>query len=133
MKRLIKAVRRPIAAAAFAVLGTLAIATPAVAATDKTLPIRGTATCDREASEYVVTWTFTNPNTVAGTIGNVRAYPADRSLVGLSSRIMPGETIAATQRFPGAEHSGRVILDVNWDDGEVGYNYWWPVHIKFSC
>jgi hypothetical protein len=100
----------------------LGLATPAAAALDHSLSIRGTAVCDAEAREWVITWALTNLSEASGTIGNVRAYPAGRPLVGLPNRVQPGETITGTQRTLASEYTAYLVLDVNWDDGPVTYD-----------
>jgi hypothetical protein len=120
-------------AATLGLVAALGSTGPAAASTDRTVVIRGTAVCDRETGDFVVTWTVTNSADTAGTVGNVRVYPPGRPLVALPDRVPPGETVAGTQRLRGNEHTGHVQLDVNWDDGPVGYGYHWPVYIKMGC
>ncbi|AEE45953.1 hypothetical protein [Cellulomonas fimi] len=111
----------------------LALLAPPATGADRFLDIHGTATCDSEHGQWVVTWALTNHAEVAGTFGNVRAYPASRPLVGLPDRIQPGQTVTAEQRLLATEHSGEILLDVNWDDGVVTYDHHWPVYIKTHC
>ena len=106
---------------------------PGGASTDRYVDIRGLAECDAVADQWVVTWELTNHVDVAGTIGNVRAYPASRPLVGLPSRIQPGETIRGEQRLLADEYTGEIRFDVNWDDGPVTYDHHWPVYIYVRC
>jgi hypothetical protein len=136
MNGLFTAVRHLPRAAALSlatITASIGVAAPAVAATDHALSIRGTAACDSAAREWVVTWTLTNQSDVAGTFGNVRAYPADRALTGLPSRIAPGETVTGVQRLLASEYTGSIVLDVNWDDGAVTYNQNWPIYIHMYC
>lgn len=134
MNRVLPSARR---AAAVGLAATLALLgpglAPAQASSGLDADIRGTCVCDSAAGEWVVTWEVTNHRDVAGTIGNVRAYPAGRALVGLPSRIEPGQTIQGTQRLPSWQHTGSVAFDVNWDDGSVTYDHTWPIYIKTAC
>jgi hypothetical protein len=137
MHRLSSAAQRSVAAIAAALAASvvaLHAGSPAAAADgDRELSIWGTAACDRAAGEWIVTWTLTNQYDVAGTLGNLRAYPPDRPIVGLPSRIAPGASIAGVQRLLAAEHTASIVVDVNWDDGPVGYNYHWPTYIYSTC
>lgn len=108
-------------------------APPASATNDHSLDIRGLAQCDAVAGQWVVTWELTSRADVPGTIGDVRAYPASRPLVGLPSRIQPGETIRGEQRLLGSEYSGEIVFDVNWDDGQVTYDHHRPIYIYARC
>jgi hypothetical protein len=136
MNRLSSAVLRLrafVAAGTTAIIATLGPATSAAAASDHSLSIRGTAVCDAEAREWVITWTLTNLSEAAGTFGNVRAYPAGRPLVGLPGRVQPGETVIGTQRTLASEYTAYLVLDVNWDDGPVTYDHNWPTYIHMFC
>jgi hypothetical protein len=126
-------VRRTLAvlAAALVLLG-LGLA-PAHASAGLTVDVRGTCVCDSAAGEFLVTWEVTNHGDVAGTIGNVRAYPAGRALAGMPDRVQPGETIRGEQRLLSSEYSGWIAFDVNWDDGTVTYDHTWPIYIKMAC
>ncbi|MDC7121201.1 hypothetical protein OMK64_06600 [Cellulomonas fimi] len=117
------------------VVGTVlgVAAAPAGADADHPVDIRGLARCDSAAGEWVVTWEVTNRAGVAGTIGNVRAYPAGRALVGMPNRVQPGESVHGEQHLLASEYSGEIVFDVNWDDGAVTYQHHWPVHIRASC
>jgi hypothetical protein len=126
------AVHRTILAGAAGLAAVIATATPALAS-DKFLTIRGTAVCDSAAGEFAVTWTVTNPNEIAGTVGDVRAYPAARSIVGVPERLEAHKTAVATQRLRYTEYTGQIQLDVTWDDGEVVHDYNWPIFIKMGC
>jgi hypothetical protein len=116
-----------------AVLASVGIAAPASASAEHFIAMRGTAKCDADAQQWVITWTLTNESDVAGTIGNVRVYPPDRALVGMPSRVQPGETVTGVQRTLASEYTAQLILDVNWDDGPVTYNHHWPTYIKMFC
>lgn len=120
-------------AATLGLLAAVASAAPASASTGHHLVIRGSAVCDHDTAEYAVTWTVTNPHDTAGAIGNVRMYPPGRALVALPNRLQPHQSIVGTQRLLGSEHTARLQLDVNWDDGTVTYDHQWPVYIKFGC
>jgi hypothetical protein len=137
MNRLSSAVRRrlrgAIALGAAAIIVSLGTPTPAVAASDHTVAIRGVAACDAAAREWVITWTLTNQSDVTGTIGNVRAYPPGRALVGMPNRMSSGETISGVQRTRAWEYTASVEFDVNWDDGVVTYNHHWPTYIHSWC
>jgi hypothetical protein len=101
MNRLSSAVRRLrglIVLSAAAITVSVGVAAPAAADPDHSVSIRGWASCDAVAHEWVITWTLTNQSEVAGTIGNVRAYPPGRALVGMPNRAAPGETITGVQR-----------------------------------
>ncbi|GIG21091.1 hypothetical protein Cch01nite_18150 [Cellulomonas chitinilytica] len=133
MRHLSTAVRRAAGClAALAAVVALA-APPASASSDRDIAIRGLAQCDAVAGQWVVTWEVTNHADVTGTIGNVRAYPASRPLVGLPSRIQPGETVRGEQRLLASEYSGEILFDVNWDDGPVTYDHHWPIYIYLYC
>ncbi|WP_258724803.1 hypothetical protein [Cellulomonas sp. NS3] len=106
---------------------------PAQASSGLTADIRGTCVCDSTVGEWVVTWEVTNHRDVAGTIGNVRAYPAGRAIVGLPNRIEPGQTVQGTQRLRSWEYTGSIAFDVNWDDDTVTYDHTWPIYIKITC
>jgi hypothetical protein len=122
------------AAACFvALLAAISVSAPPAAASDHRLDLRGLATCDVVADQWVVTWELTSHADVPGTIGNVRAYPASRPLVGLPGRIQPGETIRGEQRLLSSEYTGQIVLDVNWDDGLVTYDHHWPIYIYARC
>ncbi len=136
MNRLSAAVRRLrgiTAATTAAIIGSLAMAAPAAAASDHSVSIRGTAVCDAQARQWIITWTLTNHSDVPGTLGNVRAYPPDRALVGMPNRVQPGETITGTQRTLASEYTASVALDINWDDGAVSYNHYRPTYIFMYC
>jgi len=109
------------------------VAPPASATSSHVLWIRGLAECDAVAGEWVVTWEVTSTAEVPGTIGNVRAYPAGRPLVGMPNRIQPGETVRGEQRLLASEYTGQIVFDVNWDDGSVTYDHHWPVYIYVRC
>lgn len=133
MDRVSSFARRAVAGlAATLVLLGLGIA-PAHASNGLSVDVRGTCACDSTAGEWLVTWRITNHEDVAGTLGNVRAYPASRALVGLPNRIEPGQTIEGTQRLLASEYSGSIAFDVNWDDGTVTYDHTWPIYIKITC
>ncbi len=136
MKRLSSLVRRVRGATVLGsaiVIAAVGTASPAVAASDHFLSIRGTAVCDAEARQWVITWTLTNHSGVTGTVGNVRAYPPSRPLVGLPNRIPPGETVSGVQRTLASEYTASLALDVNWDDGPVTYDHNWPTYIRTFC
>jgi hypothetical protein len=144
MNRLFSAARRLrglIAVSAATITISLAIATPVHAASEAApeagsehaLSIRGVAACDADAREWVITWTLTNLSEATGTIGNVRAYPAGRALVGMPNRIQAGETINGVQRTLASEYTASLEFDVNWDDGLVTYNHNWPTYIHSWC
>ena len=136
MKRLSSLVRRVRGATVLSsaiVLALVGTASPAVAASDHPLSIRGTAVCDAEARQWVITWTLTNSSDVAGTIGNLRVYPPSRPLVGLPNRIPPGASISGVQRTLASEYSASLVFDVNWDDGPVTYDHSWPTYIHAFC
>jgi hypothetical protein len=137
MNRLPSAVRRCLRAGLALSLATIIIsvgtATRAVASTTHSVTIRGTAACDHDAREWVITWTLTNNSDTAGTTGNVRAYPAGRALVGLPGRVQPEETVSAVQRTLASEYTASIVLDINWDDGDVTYNHNWPTYIHTFC
>ena len=123
--------KRPLSTLFLAAALVLGLAAPAAA--DPGVIIRGTAVCDHDGGWWVVTWTVTNPYEVAGTIGNVRAEPPGRAIVGLPQRVAAGETVTATQRLLTTEYTAHLQLDVNWDDGPVTYDHHWPVYIKAFC
>jgi hypothetical protein len=137
MNRLPSAVRRCLRAALplglATIIASVSAPTRAVASETHSVTIRGTAECDHDAREWVITWTLTNDSDNAGTVGNVRAYPAGRALVGLPRRVQPQETISAVQRTLASEYTASIVLDINWDDGDVTYNHNWPVYIYSSC
>ncbi len=130
-------IMRPLATAALAAILVLSAAAPAAAeaaSAQRGVDIRGTADdCDRDARGWVVTWSVTNVYDVAGTIGHVRADPPGRPVEALPQRIQPGETVTGTQRLAHGEYSARLTLDVNWDDGPVTYDHWWPIYIRAFC
>ncbi len=133
MRGLSLAIRRVVAipVAMIAVIGVSA--SSAAASSSHWLDIRGIAACDAAMRRWIVTWSVTSHSDVTGTIGNVRVYPPGRPLVGMPSRIQPGETITGEQRLLASEYTGSIVFDVNWDDGQVVYDYWWPIYIKSSC
>jgi hypothetical protein len=133
MKHVSTHVRRTLAVLATSlVLLGLGLA-PAHASTGLTVDVRGTCVCDSAAGEFVVTWEVTNHGDVAGTIGNVRAYPSGRALAGMPNRVEPGQTVRGEQRLLSSEYSGWIAFDVNWDDGTVTYDHTWPIYIKMAC
>jgi hypothetical protein len=133
MRGLSSAIRHAAACLA-ATIALIGLATsPVAAATEHVVDIRGTAVCDAVAGEWVVTWAVTNRSEVAGTLGNVRVYPAGRPLVGMPNRVQPGETINGVQRLLANEYTGSIIIDINWDDGVVTYDHWWPIYIRTTC
>lgn len=133
MRGLSLAIRR-VVAIPVAIIAMISLsASPAAASSNHGLSIRGVAACDAATRWWIVTWSVTNRSDVTGTIGNVRVYPSNRPVVGLPSRIQPGETITGEQRLLASEYTGSIVFDVNWDDGQVVYNYWWPIYIKSSC
>jgi hypothetical protein len=136
MNRLSSAARRLrglVALSATAITASVGLAAPAVADSDHSVSIRGWASCDAVAHEWVISWTLTNHSDVYGTIGNVRAYPPSRALVGMPNRVAPGETITGVQRTLASEYTASLELDVNWDDGPVTYNHRWPTYIHAFC
>lgn len=133
MSRLSSA-RRMAAGLAVVLLATGLTMPPATASTaSHRIDIRGLVVCDPAAEQWVVTWSVTSHAEEWGTIGNVRAYPAGRALVGLPNRIPPGATISGEQRMLAAEYTGSITFDVNWDDGDVTFNHYWPVYIMTTC
>ncbi|MGY4642359.1 hypothetical protein [Cellulomonas sp. URHB0016] len=126
-------VRRAAVAVVALVAALALVAPPASATSSHFIWIRGLAQCDPVADQWLVTWELTSSADVPGTIGNVRAYPAGRPLVGMPNRIQPGETIRGEQRLLSSEYTGEIIFDVNWDDGLVTYDHHWPVYIFVRC
>jgi hypothetical protein len=124
---------RRAAACLVALVVTTALAGPPAAAAEHYVDVRGLAACDAVAGQWVVTWELTSRAEVPGTIGNVRAFPASRALVGLPVRIQPGETIHGEQRLLASEYSGEIRFDVNWDDGLVTYDHHRPIYIFIRC
>lgn len=133
MRGLSLAIRRVVAVpvAIIAVIGLSA--SSASASRSHWLDIRGIAACDAAMRRWVVTWSVPSRSDVTGTIGNERVYPPDRPLVGMPSRIQPGETITGEQRLLASRYTGSIVFDANWDDGQMVYDYWWPICIKSSC
>ena len=124
MKRCVFAVHRVLVAGAFCGAALLALSTPAIAATavdDRHMVVNAYPGCDFAVAEWVITWTVSNPGTVAATIGNVRVTPPS-ALVGLPDRVQPGETVQGIQRVPGNAFAATITFDVNYDDGVVTYN-----------
>ena len=118
--------------AATTVIAVLAgTATPAFAAQDHEVMIRGTAVCDHKTGQFAVTWTVTNPNDLDGTIEKVQSEPVNRPIK-LPTRLEAGETVLGAQTLKGSEYTGRISFDVNWADGE-NHSYNWPIYIKFAC
>jgi len=138
MKRF-ASVRQLLVVGAVGAAALFATATPAAAATDSQVQVHppnilGTVACDAAAGQSVVTWLVTNPNTFAGTLGNVRVTPAGQPVVGLPSRMFPGMTIAGTQRVGGAERSASITFDVNWDvDLIVTFNHSQTIPLPGTC
>jgi len=139
MKRIVFDVRHLLVVGALGAAALFGTATPAAAATVAQVQIQpptilATASCDAAARQWVVTYQVTNPNTVAGTIGNIRVTPAGQPLVGLPSRMFPGMTIVGTQRVGGAEPSASITFDVNWDvDLIVTYNHSQSIRFGTTC
>jgi Fe2+ transport system protein FeoA len=97
-----------------------AAATPAV---DTNPVVRVVATCDFPAAEWNVTWSVINPNSVEGTIGNVRVTPPGEPLVGMPNRLPAMGMVTGSQRVAGsAPTTASITFDVNWDDGTVTYD-----------
>jgi hypothetical protein len=114
--------------------GALVItAAPASAEPFRSMTVAGYAACDAASAEWVITWTVTNEFDVAGTLGNVRVTPADRTVDGLPAIVEGGATVTGTQRIPAVESTASVTLDVNWQYGPVTYNVYRPSYIKASC
>src|SRR4051812_23242217 len=123
MRRNAFVIPRALIAVACCAAVPLALSTPAAAAvgtTDYHMVVNTYPGCNFSAGEWVITWTVSNPNPVAGTIGNVRVAPPG-ALVGLPNRVLPGESVQGIQRAPG-NVTASVTFDVNWDDGLVTYN-----------
>jgi hypothetical protein len=133
MNRTSSVARRIAALVTTTLLLTTLAALPASASTSRWVEIRGLAVCDPVAGQWVVTWEVTNHSESWGTLGNVRALPAARALVGLPDRLPPGDTIRGEQRLLAWEYTGSITFDVNWDDGVVTYDHTWPVYIKITC
>jgi hypothetical protein len=139
MKRFAFAVRHLLVVGALGAAALFGTATPAAAATVDQVQIQpptivATASCDVAARQWVVTWQVTNPNTVAGTLGNLRVTPLGQPLVGLPNRMFPGMTIVGTQRVGGAEPSASITFDVNWDvDQIVTYNHSQSIRFGTTC
>lgn len=134
MSRLSSSARRIIVSLAASLVATGLVLPSAVAdTTSHWVDIRGSAVCDHEAQQWSVTWHVSSRSEAWGTLGNVRAYPAGRALVGMPNRLPPAATIAGEQRLLPWENTGSIALDINWDDGPVTYDHSWPIYIKISC
>lgn len=133
MNRTSSVARRITALVTTVLLLTTLSALPASSSTSRWVDVRGLAVCDPVAGQWVVTWEVTNHSELWGTLGNLRALPAGRPLVGLPNRLPPGGTIRGEQRLLASEYSGSIAFDVNWDDGVVTYDHTWPVYIKITC
>lgn len=134
MSRLSSSARRTVVSLAAVLLATgVAMPSAGAATTSRWVDIRGSAECDPAAGQWKVTWSVASHAEAWGTLGNVRAYPAGRALVGMPNRLPPGATIAGEQRLLPWENTGSIALDINWDDGPVTYDHSWPIYIKIAC
>ena len=100
---------------------------------DRNILISVNTICDAAAHEWLIVYNVTNPNPIAGTIGNVRVTPPGRPLEGMSNRLYPLGTVTGTQRIPADQFTASITFDVNWDDNLVTYNIYRPVYIKTTC
>src|SRR5690349_5023185 len=123
--RCLLAVHRALMIGACCAVALLVPHTPATAAVpaedNHQVVVNAYPGCDFVAAQWVITWTVTNPDPVAGTIGNLRVTPPS-ALVGMPERVLPGETVQGVQRVPGDAFEASIAFDVNFDDGVVTYN-----------
>jgi hypothetical protein len=99
----------------------------------RTVLVSANAVCDAAAHEWSIFYNITNPNAIAGTIGNVRVSPPGTALQLQSDRLLPFATVVGNQRIPSDQFTASITFDVNWDDNVVTYNIYWPVYIKTTC
>lgn len=99
----------------------------------RTVLVSANAVCDAAAREWSIYYNITNPNAIAGTIGNVRVGPPGSALQLQSDRLLPFGTVVGNQRIPADQFTASITFDVNWDDNVVTYDIYRPVYIKTTC
>ncbi|RZU53240.1 hypothetical protein EV385_5143 [Krasilnikovia cinnamomea] len=105
----------------------------AVTGADRVPEVAGRAVCDTALGEWFITWSVTNPHSMAGTLGNIRVAPVGHPLVGMPNRVLPGQTATGGQQAPPDGYTASITFDVNWDDGAVTYDVYWPIYIRIGC
>ncbi|HEU5107917.1 MAG TPA: LPXTG cell wall anchor domain-containing protein [Micromonosporaceae bacterium] len=114
-------IRRALALSAVAAAATAAALAVSAPASAHRTSVSGTAVCDTETGNWVVTWTVSNSEDhVAGSLTFAAVAPSSTRVTNIAyGAVLPaGGSITGEQIAPGSETSASLTVKAKWDNGK---------------